>query len=95
MPLRIMEYMVAIMRHHVNQQHKKGAKLLEIKLPVIFPFVIYTGQKEYNVPKRLIDAFDTPLLLYKRLARNDVVALPSESTSDRMKDNEAGLAEVM
>ena len=95
MPLRIMEYMVAIMRHDVNQQHKKGAKLLEIKLPVIFPFVIYTGQKGYNSTKRLIDAFDTPHLLYKMLESNYVVELQSESIRDIMKDNEAGLAEVM
>ena len=95
MPLRIMEYMVAIMRHHVNQQHKKGTKLSEIKLPVIFPFVIYSGKKPYNSTKRLIDAFDTPHLLYKMLESNYVVELQSESISHIMKDNEAGLAEVM
>ena len=95
MPLRIMEYMVAIMRHHVNQEHKKGTKPLDIKLPVIFPFVIYSGKKPYNSPRRLIDAFDTPHLLYKMLESNYVVELQSEAISDIMKDNEAGLAEVM
>ncbi|MEM9569811.1 MAG: Rpn family recombination-promoting nuclease/putative transposase, partial [Bacteroidota bacterium] len=82
-------------RHHVKQQRKQGTKPSEVKLPVIFPFVIYTGKKPYDGTKRLIDAFDTPHLLYEMLESNYIIELQSETISHIMKDNEAGLAEVM
>lgn len=60
-----------------------------------FPCVIYMSKKPYNGVQRLLDAFDTPHLHYEMLERNSIIALKNETISDIIRDNEAGLAEVM
>ena len=83
------------MRYDVEQQLKaRRAKQTDpIKLPVIINFVVYAGKK-YEYPKRLIDAFRTPDLLYRMFEDNFLIHLKKEE-EEIMQDGEAALAEVL
>ena len=98
MPLRLLEYDVAIMRYDVEQQlkmHKsKQEKEKPISLPAIFNFVVYTGKKEWKYPTRLIDAFSAPELLYRMFEENFCIRLNKESEDKIMKDGQASAAEL-
>ena len=95
-PLRLLEYDVAIMRYDIEQQLKgsKGKKKEAIKLPVIINFVVYAGKK-YEYPKRLIDAFRTPDLLYRMFEDQFLVHLKEEEEEEIIKDGKAALAEFL
>ena len=97
MPLRLLEYNVAMMRHHVEQGLKqlgKRRKRHVPKLPVIFNLVLYGGER-YNYPKRLIDAFETPDLLYRILEQPFLVHLREDSRQRILQDGLAALVGLL
>jgi len=63
MPLRILEYEVAIMRSAISRN--KGISKNQ-KLPLVIPIVIYTGKKEWNV-KEYIEECQERLELLKEV----------------------------
>lgn len=95
-PLRLLEYDVAIMRYDVEQQLKarKGRQQKSIQLPVIINFVVYAGKK-YNYPKRLLDAFRTPDLLYRMFEDHFLIHLKEQEDKHINQDGEAALAELL
>jgi len=54
MPLRLMEYVILIIRHHLKQ-HKNCDTF-----PVIYPLVFYTGNKPYSHTMDFYDCFGNP-----------------------------------
>ena len=50
MPIRLLEYVLKILRMH-RKQHPNEP------LPVVYPFVLYSGDKAYNEPMHLIELF--------------------------------------
>lgn len=50
MAFRILKYMVAIMEYHVKQTNNE-------KLPLVYPIIFYTGDKNYNHSTDLFDSF--------------------------------------
>ena len=95
MPVRTLEYSVGTMRHDVEQQLARGVKKKDLRLPVVITIVIYAGKKPYPYPKRLVDAFQTPELLYKMFCEDFVLDLSKESTASIMKDGQGALAELL
>ena len=87
MCLRLLEYTVQLMRQHTEQ--RKGP------LPVVISLVIYAGKGPYTHPRRLIDAFTTPDLVYTMLENTFLIALNEESTAQIKQDGQAALAELI
>ena len=52
MPYRILKYNISIMESVID---KKKIKTKEYKIPAIYTFVLYTGQRKWNVEKYIID----------------------------------------
>ena len=52
MPYRILKYNISIMESAID---KKKIKTKEYKIPAIYTFVLYTGQRKWNVEKYIID----------------------------------------
>lgn len=50
MAFRVLKYMVAIMEHHVKQTKTD-------KLPIVYPMIFYTGNKNYSYSTDLFDLF--------------------------------------
>jgi predicted transposase/invertase (TIGR01784 family) len=50
MAFRMLKYMVAIMEHHVKQTNSE-------KLPLVYPIIFYTGNRNYNHSTDLFDLF--------------------------------------
>ena len=97
MPLRLLEYDIAIMRYDVEQQLKTEKGKIQgasIKLPVVINFVVFANE-EYKYPTRLIDAFRTPDLLYRMFEDHFLVHLKGEREEKIMQDGEAALAGLL
>jgi predicted transposase/invertase (TIGR01784 family) len=50
MPFRILQYMVAIMNHHLTKTGKN-------RLPIVYPMIFYNGWKPYNYSTNIFDLF--------------------------------------
>lgn len=50
MPFRILQYMVAIMEHHLTKTGKN-------RLPIVYPLIFYNGWKPYNYSTNIFDLF--------------------------------------
>jgi len=94
MPLRLLEYDIAIMRHDVEQQ-RKAKTGTPITLPIVYNFVIYGGKEEWKYPRRLIDAFRTPSFLYRMLEDDFCICLNADGDEKIMADGSAALAEIV
>ncbi|MEM7361477.1 MAG: Rpn family recombination-promoting nuclease/putative transposase [Bacteroidota bacterium] len=98
-PLRFLEYDVAIMRYEAEKQLKVQKNISEkqpaIFLPAIFNFLIYTGKEPWKYPTRLIDAFRAPQLLYRMFEENFCISLNQETTEHILKDGTASVAELI
>lgn len=53
LPFRMLKYMVAIMDHHLESTKDKK----NVKLPLIYPIVLYNGKKPYRHSMDLFDLF--------------------------------------
>jgi predicted transposase/invertase (TIGR01784 family) len=61
MPLRMLEYIAAALRHELDRTGGKGP------LPVVVPFVLNQGPKRWEQPVSLLEYYDLPAELEERL----------------------------
>jgi len=87
MVIRLLEYDVSLMRQHIELGHTK--------LPIIINLVLYTGNKPYPYPKRLIDAFENPKMFYDMLKRTFLIELRADKKDTIERDGKAALAELI
>ncbi len=66
MPFRIMEYMIQIMRHHLEGQKARREKQ---SLPFVYPIIYYTGKSKYRDSTDLFDLFTEPALARKHFLK--------------------------
>lgn len=60
LPLRMLEYVVRIMKHHLNTTGSN-------ELPVVYPMIFYTGQQQYNYSTDFFDLFGEKKELVKQI----------------------------
>ena len=94
MCLRLLRYMVSIMEQDATQNSGKAGTNAS-KLPVVFPFVLYTGKEKYPYPVRLIDAFYSPQLFYTAFEQDFLNGLTDKTNEELKQDGLAALAEFL
>ena len=87
MPLRLLEVMVNIARHHTKQGHPK--------LPTLIPMVLYNGKAPYKGPTRLIDAYEDPDMFKKTFETHFLIPLQQESIPQLLQEKKAALAQIL
>ena len=95
LPLRILEYDLAIIRHDVDEQMAAGRRVDDIKLPAIINFVLYADKKEYRQARSIIDAFADPELARMMFESSFLIPLRKQSRESILKDGKAALAELI
>lgn len=60
MPLRLLEYFIKIFRMHIKEYKTN-------QLPLIYPFVLYNGEKSYSHTTDFFDLFEDPELARKTI----------------------------
>jgi len=75
LPFRMLKYMVAIMDDHLKKREGKG-------LPIIYPFVLYTGEKAFNHSMDLFDLFGEQKALAKDILANPFHLMDLTQASD-------------
>ena len=76
MPFRVLKYIIAIMENHLN---KTG----EDELPIVYPLIFYTGDKNYNYSTNIFDLFSN-----KELAQDTLYKSYQLVDLSRISDNE-------
>ena len=87
MPLRLLEVMTNIARHHTKQGHPK--------LPTLIPLVLYNGQAPYKGPTRLIDAYEDPDMLKKTFETHFLIPLQQTTIPQLLQEKKAALAQIL
>ena len=82
MPFRILQYIVAIMNHHLT---KTGKSIL----PVVYPIIFYNGWKPYNCSTDIFDLFGEKKelakdILWKPCQLINLSKIPDEEFKDRL-----------
>ena len=87
MPLRLWEYMLRLVRNHLN---KTGGE----ELLLTYPVVLYNGASPYNAPRNLWDMFKDPILAKEFLTKDHkLIDLQSEADEGIQKKNHIALLE--
>jgi predicted transposase/invertase (TIGR01784 family) len=75
MSFRIHQYQMNIMDLHLKSGNKK--------LPIIYPLIVYTGEKSYNASTNLFDLFDAPKELIKPNWNAPIHLIESKKLDDK------------
>ena len=74
MPLRIFKYLIAIMEKHRKETGDK-------QLPIVYPLILYQGEKLWNHSTNFFDLFTEPELS-KQILTNDIQLVDIQRTPD-------------
>ena len=75
LPFRMLKYMVAIMDHHLTKTETK-------ELPVIYPLILYTGNRPFSHSLDLFDLFGAQKPLIKDILKNPYHLIDLTQASD-------------
>jgi len=76
LPYRMLKYMTAIMEDHLTKTENKE------KLPLIYPIIMYTGEKPYRYSMDLFDLFEGQKELAKEIWTNPYQLIDFSQASD-------------
>ena len=91
MALRLLEYNVAIMRHHVDSLPKGEPKLL----PTVWNFVIYSSKKPWQGPTSIAKAFLNPDKMLQSVRAPFLVDLSDQTFEQLFEQGHAGLPQAL
>jgi len=91
MALRLLEYNVAIMRHHVDSLPKGVPKLL----PTVWNFVIYSSKKLWKGPASIAEGFLNPDKMLQSIRAPFLVDLSGQTFEQLFKQGHAGLPQSL
>ena len=85
---RIQKYMLRLCEEHLRKQ--KGKKNSEKTLPIIYPVILYTGNKKYTAPRSFYELFENKELAKKFFTEPvkviDVHEIKDEELKERYLD---------
>ena len=85
---RIQKYMLRLCEEHLRKQ--KGKKNSEKTLPIIYPVILYTGNKKYTAPRSFYELFENEELAKKFFTEPvkviDVHEIKDEELKERYLD---------
>lgn len=85
MPLRLMRYMISIMKHHVDHHKAKDNNIL----PAIIPIVFFNGQRVWSYSKNFFDLFGTQKDIMQDVILNDFHLVDFKTIPDEKLREEA------
>ncbi len=92
MPYRILKYNMAIMESSID---KKKVKNKNYKLPIIYSFVIYTGNKKWNADNYIIEKQENLMGVKKNIFANFEVIDINNYTKEELLMNKSLISKMM